>query len=128
MVVINRIALIILLISSNIFLLHGQDKPQNPVGQSGQIKITPLHVPELENFKQVPTNPENTIQTSSTQGTPAQKPKPRPLILPAEWILESSAERISCLRSVPLSSSRSEGCPWLLFFNFLFLRFHNLRP
>jgi len=89
---INKFTLIILLILAHIFSLSGQDNTQNPTKKTSQIKITPLHISELDDFKQIPTTPEAVQQTSSSQAAPAQKPKPKPkpLILPTQWILESS--------------------------------------
>ena len=75
----NKLILAMLIFSSN-FVLSGQEKTQTPVENRDPIKITPLYDPNTIN------------QTNNTQENTPNQSKTKPLVLPAEWILESSIE------------------------------------
>lgn len=75
----NKLILAMLIFSSNC-VLSDQDKTQTPVENRDPIKITPLYDPNTIN------------QTNNTQENTPNQSKTKPLVLPAEWILESSME------------------------------------
>ncbi len=72
--------------------MSDQDSSEKPIEKEPRIKITPLYTPDLENRQQAQTPSEDINQANNTQENPPQKPTARALILPAEWILESSME------------------------------------